>query len=337
MASGPMLGLSTLYSNQTNIGQSKKEDNLITMNLSFSTNTIKITWFATIVLVAILVLPSFNVSNQLHAQTAREIEDWQFQYEKYQEVYEAYDVSKNAFLKQNTLASQQEAVTQTQALIIQRSQVLRTYFFALRYQILNNPGVDLTEKSNYSSLFDTEIGWLQNHMDDVGKIVNPSLTQLFEISDRLETKERNIVTLSYEARAINIIGKVRNLHQRLVTINTNLSPYISQVSETAPFLNNWEQEAQSNGHAALQSIQRAEAALVDLQRSGGEEAQLNRVFSVIQAEAQTATRQLRTGIGFQREILTELQKNLPAKQQSESASEDEEQAPAVEEDTDNSQ
>src|SRR5690606_38019174 len=115
-----------------------------------------------------------------------------------------------------------------------------------------------------SSQLDNEIGWLQNHMDSLEDIINPSLTQLFEISDRLERKEADYRELGYRSMAYNLIGKMRAHHQQFVTANNNISPYVKMANDKAGFLKNWIDESQSKGHQALQYILAAEALIEEI-------------------------------------------------------------------------
>ena len=270
----------------------------------------------TAIIIAILTMVVVPITlaqsdDQTQKQTPRQIADFEFQYEKYREYYPEYVKKRDEFLQFETLSAQNDAIVETQRILEQRGQTLRTYYYALKYQINKNPGIDITEKSRISENLDNEIGWLVNHIDDVSGLSNPSLSQLFEISGRLEKKEKDIRITGYEARAFNIIGKVRSLYSKFITANNNLEPYIQQGSEKSGFLNNWINEAQSSGHKALEAIKRAEDSIEKLSTTGGSEQQTITTFTKIQDEAQNAKRHLAKGSEFQLEIIQELDNVLP--------------------------
>ena len=64
----------------------------------------------------------------------REMEDYLFQYEKYQEVYDQFTTSRDKFLKYEILSVREQAIEAVKKLLLQRNQTLRTYFLVLKYK-----------------------------------------------------------------------------------------------------------------------------------------------------------------------------------------------------------
>lgn len=82
---------------------------------------------------------------KVYAQTTpptQAIADYRFALQKYREAHKDYLAAKNSYFSFNTLNSRTEAIDKTKALLTQRDEMMRTYMFALRMSVLENPGID---------------------------------------------------------------------------------------------------------------------------------------------------------------------------------------------------
>jgi len=151
------------------------------------------------------------------------MDDYLFQYDKYREVYDEFTVSRDKFLKYKILSVREQAIEAVKKLLLQRNQTLRTYFLVLKYKLRNTPGVVGNQiDNNLIGQLDKKIIWLEEQSEEVENFPNPSLNDLFILSDRIEDKEKELMKISYQSLAEVILGKIRSLHQESVAVTTLL-------------------------------------------------------------------------------------------------------------------
>ena len=269
----------------------------------------KFVWQKIITLFLLLMSLQPLVVSPAFAQD-RLISDFEYQYEKYRQLYPEYETARDEFLQTNSLASQNVAIEKTKALLAQRAQVMRTYLLALKFKLQSNLGISKDDKERLSASIDDEVGWLQNHMDDINNASNPTLGDLFELSKRFEKKETDFRILGYQIMSRIIIGKVYSLNQEYMAISSALKPYIEETG--VGYLQNWLDEVQNNTYNALQNLTNAEGMIEELVKKGSSSEQTIKIYSQIKANAEGAKLSLLKGIGFQNEIVDDLSKRLPA-------------------------
>lgn len=258
-------------------------------------------------IISFLILTLVLLSFPLPAFAQREIADFNYQYEQYRKIYSEYETAKNEFLKFQTLNSSNNAIAATQKMLVQRSQVFRTYFLALKYKLRTTEGVTNSEKDDLSAQLDDEIGWLENHMDTIQDFPSPTLSDLFEASKRFENKEDEYRFFGYQSTAVILVGKIRNLHQKLLNINSSLKPYVERAK--IDYLNNWYKEAEDQIYKAREGVTVAELMMGDLAQNSNNENTTLENFGQIQKTLNTAKNFLTKALGFQKEIIMDLDKN----------------------------
>jgi hypothetical protein len=256
----------------------------------------------------ILFIPLNLILFAIPVYAQRQVQDYTFQYEKYRTAYDEFTVSKNEFIKQKTLTSQKDALEKTKAILSQRAVTLRTYLMATKYSLNTTPGIPNDDKTRISANLDKEIGWLQNHIDDLSGMGNPTLTDLFEISSRLERKQGDYVTIAHEAVAHLLIGRLRQTNQEFSATNANLQPLVEKYKNS--FIRNWYDQAVDMSYRCDQSITNALALTKGLENEEDEEQAVDSLAKV-KAELEKGKQNLRNGVGYQHEILKELNKMLP--------------------------
>ncbi len=239
----------------------------------------------------------------------RQVQDYTFQYEKYRTSYDEYTVAKNEFLKQKTLTSQNDALAKTKQILSQRGVTLRTYLMALKYTLNTTSAIPNEDKSRLSAELDKEIGWLQNHIDDLSGMTNPTLTGLFEIASRLERKQTDYIALSHETVAHILVGRVRQTNQEFSATNAILQPLVDTYKNT--FIRNWYDQAVDMSFRTDQSITNALAVAKELSQEGDENQAVEKLATV-KTELGVGKQNLKNGVNFQNEILKELNKMLPS-------------------------
>ena len=256
--------------------------------------------------VIFLLLIGLLFTGSVFAQ--RQIQDYTYQYEKYRTQYDEYTVAKNEFLKQNTLTSQREALDKTKAIVTQRAQALRAYLLALKFTLAGTTGIPNDDKAELSANLDDEVGWLQNHIDDLTGMGNPTMSDLFEVSARLERRYKQIVAVSYRTTSHILIGRVRQTNQDLTNTNAVLQPLVEQYKNS--FLKNWYDQAVDMSYKCDQSITNALLFVTEMKEEFDEDDGVE-LLANVKAELTRGKAHLINGVGFQNEILKELNKVLP--------------------------
>lgn len=256
----------------------------------------------------LLVIFLVNIDN-IPVFAQRQVQDYTYQYEKYRSSYDEYTIAKNEFLKQKTLTSQKDALDKTKIVIIQRAQALRVYFMALKYSLNSTSGIANEDKTRLSASLDEEIGWLQNHIDDISGLGNPTLTDLFEISSRLERKQGLYITLGYDAMAHILIGRVRQVNQEFSATNSVLQPLVDKYKNS--FIKNWYDQAVDMTFRCDQSINNALTISKEFEKDADQNTVSKQLVN-IKNELSNGKKMLIDGVGYQQEILKELNKVLPS-------------------------
>lgn len=233
-----------------------------------------------------------------------ELSDYQYQYEQYRQVYPEFTKARDAFLQYETLASQQEAISFTKKLLLQRDQVMRAHFLLLRRRLNEAPEIVSSERTRLASSLTSEIEWLDTNIKDIQAISTPTLGQLFELSDRFERRERSWRQLSYEVLSRILLGEVRQFQAEAGAINFLLDEYFSRQSDgNKTLLKNWLDEAKNGAYWSQQGVGEAEKALTEMLKYKGEAKETVRQFAKLQTTLTGSQQWLVKVVGFQKEII----------------------------------
>jgi len=245
-----------------------------------------------------LLLTSGVVSAQ------NELSDYQFQYEQYRNLYPQFTRARDAFLQHGTLASQEEAISLTKQLMVQRSQTMRAHLLLLRRRLRDAPDIVSGTRSELSTLLDQEVEWLDTHIKDIEAVSTPTLGGLFELSDRFERREELWRALSYETTSRILIGKTRQVQNEAVTINGLLEEHILRQDPAQQALfKNWLDETKNGAYQSQQYLVQAESMLVKVIRARGNSGSTVSAFTDLQTSLDSSRQLLLRVVGFQKEIL----------------------------------
>jgi len=256
--------------------------------------------------IGLIIYFSFFITN---AFAFREFDDYSYQYQQYEEKYQQFISAKNKYLKYQALTSKDEAITALKDLILQRSQTLKNYLLVLKYKIDNTSGViENQEGKGLLSQLDKQIVWLDEQSDELDELEQPTLEELFVLSDRIEDKEGDLKNLSYRVISEVILGKIRNLQAESVSVTESLKDKISksQGADNAEQLNLWLKEVRVQNYLSQKEIEAAEINLWKLQ-SEKETKQMVKHFSNLKIDVDDAKIYLQRAVDYQKEILGALQ------------------------------
>jgi len=244
------------------------------------------------------------------ALAGRELEDYLYQYEKYSEVYKNFSTSRDKFLKYKVLNIRQEATQVLSQFLLQRNQVLRTYFLLLKYRLRTDPGViTLQAKDELVSQLDKRIIWLEEQDEEIKKLVTPDFEDLFVISDRIEDKNEELLQLGYKSLSEMILAKIRSLQQESVAAASLLQDEISskKTATQAAQLDLWLKEINVKNYLAQKEIEAAEINLWNL-NSTSDESSMVTYFTNLKIDAEDAKIFLMQANSYQKEIYEQVSK-----------------------------
>ncbi len=238
----------------------------------------------------------------------RELDDYLYQYEKYQEIYDQFKISRDKFLKYEALSVSEATRADTETFILKRNLVLRTYFLLLKNRLRNTPGVmNPQAKEDLLSLLDKKIVWLEEESEEVENLENPSFEDLFILSGRIEDKDEEMKNLGYQALAEMILGKIRSLQQESTGLTALLKDEVfeNKSATQAAQLDLWLREVSVKNYLAQKEIEAAEINLWNL-RSAKKETSMINFFNNLKTDADDAKIQLNQALSFLKEILAQL-------------------------------
>ena len=261
-------------------------------------------------LLVVLELIILNSLFFVPSRAQNELPDYQYQYEQYRKLYPQFTTARDKFLQFETLSAQQEAISFTKQLAIQRAQVMRTHFLLLRRRLKEISEVVTEDRTRLNTTLDSEIEWLDGHMQELESLASPTLGQLFEISDRFERRESSYRLLSYETLSRILLGKVQKLQAEAVAINFLLDEHINkQTDKDINLFKNWLSEARNSAYWSQQGIEQAEQALTAMIDYRGDARETIKQFASIQAALNDSQQWLVKVVGFEKEIMNQINKN----------------------------
>lgn len=240
-------------------------------------------------------------ANSVFAQ--KEADDYNYQYQKYQETYKVFTTSRDAYTQFKTLESREEAIAATKNFILQRNNVLRSYFLALKLKLRTTSGVVSTQRqAELVSRLDKEVIWLENENNQVNGLNSPVLDDLFIYSDHLETRKEDLLLLAYQSLSAILIGKANALQQESVGISSLLTERINKYQATGSAqLKEWSRAVENQNYLSQKEIENTETKY----NTYGQEKREDRMVQIY-AEIKNTLENFRTNInqavGFQKEI-----------------------------------
>lgn len=262
--------------------------------------------FIPILLFAFCFLLVLSVAERLISRSVfaqKEYDDYNYQYQNYQQAYQSFTLSRDAYIKFQTLQSREEAISATKKFIIQRNDVLRSYFLALKLKLRTTQGVVSTQRqADLVSSLDKEIIWLENENNQVNSLTSPALDDLFIYSDHLESRKEDLLLLAYQSLATILVGKANALQAESIGIGTLLGDRINKYQATGSAqLKEWLRAVDNQNYLSQKEIETAETKY----NSFGIEKREDRMVQIY-AEIQNTLEKFRTNIsqsvGFQKEI-----------------------------------
>ncbi len=148
------------------------------------------------------------------------LNDYQFQLQKYREAHQEYIRAKNLYLSFQTLNAKAEAITKTKTLLIHRAETLRSYFFALRVEVLDSAGTPESNRRTLANELSAQEKFLTEYQQEIPPLTD--LPQTTQASQKLEALYPQMQVLGYQALWALLLGeqqlsttKIQSHHQKL--------------------------------------------------------------------------------------------------------------------------
>jgi len=238
----------------------------------------------------------------------KELEDYQYQAEKYRQTYDTYTKARDAYLTYETLTSRDELITTARNFLYARAIVMRTYFQALKIELKQAPDVEANQKASLILNLDSWINWLMDSEKEIQNLQNPTLVDLLEMSKRFERNQDIYSKLAYQTLSNIILGRMRLLQSEAMSINFLLADRINNNGNTKDIvtLNQWMQTVKNMTYQSQKIIEQAEAYLMQLNNSSKTDKSFES-YKQIQQELEKAKYQLLNATDYQKEILREVE------------------------------
>jgi len=251
-----------------------------------------------------LSLVFLNVGEVSHAQN--EQEDYQYQYEKYTIHTDIFQKSRDEYIQYQTLSSKEELITNFRSLMVQRAESQRTYFLLLRQQLRQNTGLIVGEKNELITYLTQETIFLDEHKEDIGRLVEPTLQDLLNLSSEFEANDSEYLSKSYQIVTLLLIGHIRDLHTDSVSINALMDQEINSYPDKKKFFQTWVEEAKSQSLVAQGKAE--EVSIINIEIAEEEDSdEITILFNSAKKILKEGKLALDKAFGYQKELLTKME------------------------------
>jgi hypothetical protein len=151
------------------------------------------------------------------------------QLEAYRTAERQYLLTKEQFLKLNTLASLEEAVKATRAAMVARDQVLTSYLTLLRLTLIDATGVNLTQKEPTLVELDAVLVSLATHTQTV--TAASDRYQLTQAAQEYVTLGPKIEAVAYQTLSILSIGELQTVYDKSLVLNQEIETELSSKTD----------------------------------------------------------------------------------------------------------
>ena len=231
--------------------------------------------------------------------------DYLFQYEEYRTAYNNFLVARDKYLKYKTLTARDEALEKTKKIILQRDEVLRTYFIALRTKITTATISPLTLKDETLKKIDEETKWLEQHKEKANNTPFANYQQLFSLSSELESKQLTIYKLIYQSLTLINLEKNQSLQQDTVFLWEALNDEVeaSSGADLQGKLVPWLTATKEKNRLAEQQTNLSKDKLDELNKIEKLE-ELVKIYNQIESFLDTGIKYLKESFSYQKEIFS---------------------------------
>ena len=121
-------------------------------------------------IISIVLFLIFFTPAPLYASSTSAYQEYLIEFDSYRTILNEFKVARSEYLKFKTLTSQQTALAKTKQMLIQRSQLLRSYLQFMNEKLNENASMDQTNRQLYQTLIKNEVTFLNNHTGLIGAI-----------------------------------------------------------------------------------------------------------------------------------------------------------------------
>jgi hypothetical protein len=121
-------------------------------------------------LLTIFLFLCFLTPASVYASSTSAYKEYLIEFDAYRAGLNDFKVARSEYLKFKTLTSQQTALAKTKQMLIQRSQLLRSYLQFINEKLNENTSIDQTNRQLYQTLIKNEVTFLNNHTGLIGAI-----------------------------------------------------------------------------------------------------------------------------------------------------------------------
>lgn len=151
------------------------------------------------------------------------------QLQEYRQVASQYQIAKQQYQQLETLASLEEALRTTQNAMRLRTQVLTTYLRLLRFELLAQPGIELSEKQAADKALQAVVATLKTHQQEfLEPLDKPELNQqAFYFTEELAPR---VESAAYQALVNLKIGRLQTVYDKSLVLHEEMSAELATIS-----------------------------------------------------------------------------------------------------------
>jgi hypothetical protein len=237
------------------------------------------------------------------ASSQQAYQDYLYQADVYRQKYTEFQISKNEYLKFNTLASETDAISKTRAMLSQRSLLLRAYLLLLTEKVNETSGILPTEADLYHTYVKSEVSFLENHSQFVNSV--QTIKDAIKASEQLED---HYTVLASSMRQISLgvsLAQLRSLGNEYSQSMVAARILIDQVRPELPLdkqttIDRWFVQISNKRTMFLQKIDAITQAVLAFK--GEELTDVDKRTTDIQNQLATAQKDIVEGISYIKEL-----------------------------------
>ena len=230
--------------------------------------------------------------------------------EEYQRSHNRYVLARSNYLKFKTLASEEQAISATMEMLVNRDIVVVTYIDLLLERVKNAKGLDDAKVNEMLILLENEKDWFELHSRQITSAA--TLSELVEESNKASQKFTQINSLVYIVFSYLSYGRVYDHQTRLVDVFADLRSKFESIrgdqrteyrfsSGKIMTIDNWLVESQSSINRSNEKLieTKARIDLFDAKTS-------QKSYNLVVSDLQNSRLHMLKATSFMEEIIREI-------------------------------
>jgi hypothetical protein len=97
------------------------------------------------------------------ADYQKSYDDYTYNFSKYRDAHNTYDIAKSTYATYKTLTAKEEAIKQTRLVLQSRDKLMSSYYDLLYEKLLTMPAISNEQRGTFFTMKESEKKWMENH------------------------------------------------------------------------------------------------------------------------------------------------------------------------------